>query len=96
MMETIYHLATVIDTAAPIEVNPVAPPGANKFMTLVSWVSWGATIAAVCAMLVAGGKFGWDRHQGTADSEAAGKVGKTLIGCVVIAVAGAVVGALTS
>lgn len=81
---------------ANIQVNPEAPPGSEKFMRLVSWVGWGATIAAVAALLIAGGKFGFDKQRGTADSESGEKVAKTLIGCVIIAVAGALVGALTA
>lgn len=78
------------------DIPPQAPPGAEKFMTLVSWVGWGACLAAVAALLIAGGKFGFDRHQGTADSEAATKVAKTCVGCVIIAIAGGLVGALTA
>lgn len=81
--------------AVDIQVNPTAPPGADKFLTLVSWVGWGVCLAAVAALLIAGGQFGFDRHQGTADSEAAKKVAKTCIGCVVIAIAGGLVGGLT-
>lgn len=81
--------------AVDIQVNPTAPPGSDKFLTLVSWVGWGACLAAVCALLIAGGKFGFDKHQGTADSEAATRVAKTCVGCVIIAVAGALVGGLT-
>ncbi|GAC85209.1 hypothetical protein GP2_031_00200 [Gordonia paraffinivorans NBRC 108238] len=81
--------------AVDFQVNPTAPPGSEKFMTLVSWVGWGACLAAVAALLIAGGKFGFDKHQGTADSEAATKVAKTCIGCVIIAVAGGLVGGLT-
>lgn len=81
--------------AVNVQVHPTAPPGSDKFMTLVSWVGWLACIGAVVALLIAGGKFGFDKHQGTADSEAAKSVGKTLVGCVIIAVAGGLVGGLT-
>ena len=81
--------------AVNVQVNPSAPPGSDKIMMIVSWVGWGACIGAVVALLIAGGKFGYDRHQGTADSEAAKSVGKTLLGCVLIAIAGGLVGALT-
>lgn len=81
--------------AVTVQVNPQAPPGSDKFLMLVSWVGWGACVAAVVALLIAAGKFGFDKHQGTADSEAAKSVGKTLIGCVLVAVAGGLVGALT-
>lgn len=81
--------------AVDIQVDPTPVPGSEKFMTIVSWVGWGACLSAVAALLIAGGKFGHDRHQGTMDSESAQKVARTLIGCVVIAIAGALVGALT-
>lgn len=81
--------------AVDIQVNPTAPPGSDKFLTLVSWLGWGVCLAAVAALLIAGGKFGFDKHQGTADSEAATRVAKTCVGCVIIAVAGALVGGLT-
>ncbi|GAB86857.1 hypothetical protein QBL07_024160 (plasmid) [Gordonia rubripertincta] len=91
-------LATDVQLLAAdgIDVNPQAPPGSEKFLTLVSWVAWGACLAAVAALMIAGGKFGFDRHQGTADSESAAKVAKTCIGCVIIAIAGGLVGALTA
>lgn len=81
--------------AVDIQVNPTAPPGSEKFLTLVSWLGWGVCLASVAALLIAGGKFGFDKHQGTADSEAATRVAKTCVGCVIIAVAGALVGGLT-
>lgn len=81
--------------AVDIQVDPTPPPGSDKFMTIVSWIGWGACISAVAALLIAGGKFGHDKRQGTMDSESAEKVTRTLIGCVLIAIAGGLVGALT-
>lgn len=96
MANTASSLVTRVQVLAEeFNVTPTAPPGAEKFLTLVSWVGWGACLAAVAALMIAGGKFGFDRHQGTADSESASKVAKTCVGCVVIAIAGALVGGLT-
>ena len=86
---------TVLDLAADsITVNPSPPPGSDKLLTIVSWVGWGAMIAAVVALVIAGAKFGYEKSHGTASNEAATRVGWTLVGCVVIAMAGGLVGAL--
>lgn len=81
--------------AVDIQVNPSPPPGSDKFMMILSWIGWGACIAAVAALLIAGGLFGHGKRQGTMDNEATEKVRNALIGCVIIAVAGGLVGALT-
>ena len=80
--------------ADAITVNPTAPPGSQKLLTIVSWVGWGAMLAAVVALVIAGAKFGYEKSHGTAGNEAATKVAWTLVGCVVIATAGGLVGAL--
>ena len=87
-------LATITHLADTIDVNPQAPPGSNKFLMLLSWVGWLAMVAAVAALVIVGAQFGFERRQGTADSESASRAGKALIGCVVIAIAGGLVGAL--
>ncbi|WP_299577458.1 hypothetical protein [uncultured Williamsia sp.] len=79
---------------AGINVNPTAPPGSDKLLTVLSWGGWIAMILAVGALIAAGAKFGWDRNHGGTTPESATKVGYTLIGCVIIATAGGLVGAL--
>ncbi|AUH70579.1 MULTISPECIES: hypothetical protein [Gordonia] len=86
--------ATVLNLADTINVNPQAPPGSSKFLLLLSWVGWLAMIGAVAALVIIGGKFGFEKRQGTADSESAERATKALIGCVVIGIAGGLVGAL--
>lgn len=86
---------SIINLAADsITVNPSPPPGSDKLLTVVSWIGWGAMIAAVVALVIAGATFGYQKSHGTASNEAAAKVGWILVGCVIIAMAGGLVGAL--
>lgn len=87
------HLALLV---AEVPTNPesVAPPGSDKFLTIVSWIGWGATLAAIVALVVAGARFGFQKSHGGASNEEASKVAWTLVGCVLIAVSGGLVGAL--
>ncbi|WP_437427149.1 hypothetical protein [Williamsia muralis] len=78
----------------PTNPDPTPPPGSDKFLTIVSWIGWGATLAAIVALVVAGARFGFQKSHGTASNEEAGKVAWTLIGCVLIAISGSLVGAL--
>lgn len=85
---------TVTQLAESIQVDIQAPPGTNKFLLLLSWLGWFAMIGAVAALVIIGGKFGYEKKQGTADSESGERVAKALIGCVLISVAGGLVGGL--
>ncbi len=85
---------TITNIAESITVNPTAPPGSDKLLTVVSWVGWIAMIGAVVALVIAGASFGFEKSRGTASNESATKVAWTLVGCVVIATAGGLVGAL--
>ncbi|GAB91613.1 hypothetical protein [Gordonia rhizosphera] len=89
------RILTVLPLAAdPITVNPTAPPGSDKLLTIISWAGWLGMVAAVVALIAAGAKFGFDRHQGTATNESAVRVAWTCAGCVVMAMAGGLVGAI--
>ena len=87
------HLMIIL-ADGPDQPKPAPPPGSDKFLTIVSWAGWGAMLAAIVALVIAGAKFGYQRSNGTASNEEAGKVGWTLVGCVLIAIAGSLVGAL--
>ncbi|WP_237342153.1 hypothetical protein [Williamsia soli] len=87
------HLMIVI-ADGPTQPQPAPPPGSDKFLTIVSWVGWGAMLVAILALVVAGARFGFQKSHGGATNEEAGKVGWTLVGCVLIAIAGSLVGAL--
>ena len=90
------HAAPAIDIVAQNigPASPEAPPGAEKFTRLISWLMWGAVLASVAAGIVAGAMLGWQRYQGTGGGEAESKLAKVLIGAVVIAIIGGVVNAL--
>ncbi|WP_020109707.1 hypothetical protein [Nocardia sp. 348MFTsu5.1] len=87
------HLA-IYFSEAPGKPDSIAPPGSDKFLTIVSWIGWGATLGAIVALIIAGVRFGFQKSHGTASNEEAGKVAWTLVGCVLIAVSGSLVGAL--
>ncbi|MAU80850.1 MULTISPECIES: hypothetical protein [Gordonia] len=92
---TPHHLTTLIYLAAdPITVNPTAPPGSDKLLNIVSWGGWIGMVAAVVALIYNGAKFGYERKQGTASNDAATSVAWTCAGCVVMAMAGGLVGAI--
>lgn len=72
--------------------GPQAPPGAEKFNTLASWVMWGVVLALVVAAFVAAGKLAFDKQQGRGgDGEGLAKVA---IGAVIVASAVAIVNTL--
>ncbi len=87
------HLMIII-ADGPIQPQPAPPPGSDKFLTIVSWAGWGAMLAAIVALVIAGARFGFQKSHGGASNEEASKVGWTLVGCVLIAIAGSLVGAL--
>lgn len=87
------HLVIIL-ADGPDQPKPAPPPGSDKFLTIVSWAGWGAMLAAIVALVIAGAKFGFQKNHGGATNEEAGKVGWTLVGCVLIAIAGSLVGAL--
>lgn len=84
----------ILIAEGPDQPDPAPPPGSDKFLTIVSWVGWGAMLVAILALVIAGAKFGFQRSHGGVSNEEAGKVGWTLVGCVLIAIAGSLVGAL--
>lgn len=75
--------------------GPVAPPGADKFNTLASWVMWGVVLLLVIAAFAAAGKLAWDRNNGGGMSgEGGSQLGKVAVAAVVVASAVAIVNTL--
>jgi hypothetical protein len=91
-----WHTGPVVDILAQTigPSAPEAPPGAEKFTRLLSWLMWGAILASVAAGIIAGAMLGWQRYQGGGGGEAESKLAKVLIGAIVIAVIGGVVNTL--
>lgn len=77
-----------------INVSPSPPPGSSKILTIVSWGGWIAMIMAVLGIMIAGGKFAWEKQHHGASNQSAMAVGWACAGCVCISIAGGLVGAL--
>lgn len=72
--------------------GPKAPPGADKFNTLASWVMWGVVLILVIAAFIAAGKLALDKRSGQGgDGEGLAKVA---IAAVIVASAVAIVNTL--
>ncbi|MBF6339741.1 hypothetical protein IU450_28200 [Nocardia abscessus] len=66
-MTTAYAVGEALTVLAQeIPITPVAPPGANKLINLVNYLSWIVMLAGIAALVYAGGKFGWERFHGGA------------------------------
>jgi hypothetical protein len=78
--------------AAPDPGNGVAPPGADKIVTILQWGKWLFTAAAVAGGLVIAGKMVISHRRG--DDTNVAHLGMWLAACVLAGVAPHVVDAL--
>jgi hypothetical protein len=92
-LQNTYRSALGMYHAAIGPGGPIAPPGADKFNTLASWVMWGVVLLLVVAAMAAAGKLAYDRQQGTGGDGSA-QLGKVAIAAVVVASAVAIVNTL--
>lgn len=88
------HVATGVLAAVPDPGAGIAPPGAEKVTTIVSWVAWVAFALCVVGVIFAGAMMAVGRSRGDG-GEHASRLGWTFAGCIVIGTASALVGALT-
>ncbi|MFI9410058.1 hypothetical protein [Nocardia gamkensis] len=66
-MTTVYAVSGAVTVLAQqIQITPTTPPGADKLVNLVNYLSWIVTLAGIGALIYAGGKFGWERFHGGA------------------------------
>lgn len=72
------------------ELTPVAPPFAEKFLTLGSAATWTAYLASTAALIFAGAKMGYERWQGGA-VESPKKMAAVIFGAIVVASATAII-----
>lgn len=94
MLNMVSELMTVI---VPMDIpnpgDPSAPPGFGKFTDLLSWVKWLALGVLVVSLMVAGARLGFGGRQGDGE-EHAGRIGRVLIGVIVVSAAFSLVGFL--
>ncbi|MGY1960857.1 hypothetical protein [Nocardia gipuzkoensis] len=66
-MTTAYAVVGAVSVLAQqIQITPTSPPGADKLINVVNYLSWIVTLAGIGALIYAGGKFGWERFHGGA------------------------------
>lgn len=82
-------LAAVVDPG-----QGIAPPGADKITTVVSYVAWLATAACVVGFLVAGTMMALSNSGHGSGGQHGSRLGWVMGGCVVIGMASGLVGAL--
>jgi hypothetical protein len=90
---TNYLAAAVL--AAPSPGN-AAPPGSAAFMTMLSWVSWGASITGVIGFIAVavGMMVSHSRGTGGTTGEHGAKFAMVAAGCAIAAAAGPIATAL--
>lgn len=71
--------------------DPIAPPGSEKFVTIMGWLKWVALALAVVAIIVAGVMMGFNSRRGEG-SEHAGRLGMIFGGVILISSATAIIG----
>ncbi|MFC9895935.1 hypothetical protein ACFVMC_19785 [Nocardia sp. NPDC127579] len=73
--------------------SPQAPPGSEKFMQLVGYLTWFVLLSGICGIVYAGGKFAWEKWSG-GGLESPKMVAGAMIGGVVATSAGTIMTAL--
>ncbi|MGY2087915.1 MULTISPECIES: hypothetical protein [Nocardia] len=92
-MTTAYTVAeATVVLAQQIQITPKTPPGADKLINLVNYLSWIVTLLGIGAVVYAGGKFGWERWHGGA-VESPKIIAAALVGGIVASSAGPIMNA---
>lgn len=86
-------LSALTTILAQINPTPTQPPGTEGLGTLINWLAWGATFAAVAGLLITAALMALSHRRGEG-SEHMSRLGMVLGACVIIAAAGGLVGAL--
>ncbi|MGW5217371.1 hypothetical protein ACWEQA_05845 [Nocardia sp. NPDC004085] len=95
-MSTVYAVTGAVTVLAQqIQITPKSPPGADKLVNLVNYLSWIVTLAGIGALIYAGGKFGWERFHGGA-VESPKIIMAALVGGIIATSAGQIMNAAVS
>jgi type IV secretory pathway VirB2 component (pilin) len=92
--ETASHLIDAAGTV-PDPGNGDAPPGFDKFVTVLGWVKWVALGIAVAGVIIIGAKLTIDNRRGEGGQHL-GSLGFAMIGIIIIAGAVSLVSFLVS
>lgn len=83
----------VVNTIVPLfdPPAPVAPPGSDKVLTVVSWISWGAAIVGFVGFVIVGFTMMLSSNRGQGSSETAKRLAMVLGGLVLVGAAGGLI-----
>lgn len=92
MVHTIYDTAIL---AVDFNVTAELPPGANGFLRILNWILWIVLFGCVAAVIVAGGKFAWEKWS-RGESDAVKMLLGSLAGAVIAGSATTILNAVTA
>ncbi|MEV3965879.1 hypothetical protein AB0M34_34280 [Nocardia sp. NPDC050193] len=81
--------------AQEITITPHSPPGADRLVNLVNYLSWIVMLAGIASLIYAGGKFGWERFHGGAIESPKIILG-ALVGGIIATSAGSIMNAVVT
>ncbi|MEV6338734.1 hypothetical protein AB0M12_28930 [Nocardia vinacea] len=95
-MTTAYAVGEAITVLAQqITITPKPPPGSDRLINLVNYLSWIVMLAGIASLIYAGGKFGWERFHGGAVESPKIILG-ALVGGIIATSAGAIMNAVVT
>ncbi|GAB3266986.1 hypothetical protein GCM10027425_33560 [Alteromonas gracilis] len=94
IFEVLSSTTEMVTMAAPDPGGGQAPPGADKFLTMLRWAAWIAAGVCVLGVIIAGAGMAMSHRGHGGGGEQAGRLGWVLAGCIVIGAASGLVGAL--
>ncbi len=94
-MTTLHTHASILLAGVPNPGSGTAPPGSQRFTTILGWVAWVAFGICVLGVIITGAQMAIShRGGGGGGGEHAARLGWVFAGCIVIGSASALVGAL--
>ena len=95
VMEVAAEVLGTAQALVPMDIpkpgNPTQPPGFEKITDILGWIKWLCLAGLVAALMFAGAKIAFGSRHGDGE-EHAGRVGKVLIGTIIVTAAGALIG----
>lgn len=89
--EHLWGLMVRLDIPKP--GDPQAPPGFENFTAIMGWAKWLCLGVLIICLMVAGARMGFGGRSGDGE-EHAGRVGRVLMGTIIVTAAGSLVGFL--
>lgn len=79
VLETASHLVTELPNP-----EPQAPPGMDNFKLILGWIKWGALVACIVGVMIAGAMVAIGNSRGGGASEHLPKVLWAILGALII------------